>query len=89
MILSFKVKGDVISDHFLMLWFQKESLDTFGFLASGGGSRVQNQKVTFGVLKVPRGRGVGGSPVQDYVLNFTVFLLLPFNLSCNKSETIC
>ena len=75
--------GDVISYHFLMLWFQKESLDTFG------GSRVQNQKVTFGVLKVPRGRGVGGSPVQDYVLNFTVFLLLPFNSSCNKSETIC
>ena len=23
MILSFKMKGDVISDHFLMLWFQK------------------------------------------------------------------
>ena len=26
MILSFKIKGDVISDHFLMLWFQKDSL---------------------------------------------------------------
>ena len=31
MILSFKMKGDVISDHFLMLWFQKDSLDTVGF----------------------------------------------------------
>ena len=31
MIISFKMKGDVISDHFLMLWFQKDSLDTVGF----------------------------------------------------------
>ena len=31
MILSSKVKGDVISDHFLMLWFQKDPLDTIGF----------------------------------------------------------
>ena len=31
MILSFKMKGDVRSDHFLMLWFQKKSLDTVGF----------------------------------------------------------
>ena len=23
--------GDVISDHFLMVWFQKDSLDTVGF----------------------------------------------------------
>ena len=30
MILSFELKGDVISDHFLMLWFQKDSLDTVG-----------------------------------------------------------
>ena len=29
-ILAFKMKGDVISDHFLMLRFQKDSLDTFG-----------------------------------------------------------
>ena len=28
MILSLKMKGDVISDHFLMLWLQKDSLDT-------------------------------------------------------------
>ena len=33
MILSFKMKGGVISDHFLMLWFQKDSLDTVGFWA--------------------------------------------------------
>ena len=31
MILSSKMKGNVISDHFLMLWFQKDSLDTIGF----------------------------------------------------------
>ena len=30
-ILSFKMKGDVISDHFLMLWFQKDALDMVGF----------------------------------------------------------
>ena len=31
MILSFKMKGDVLSDHFLRLWFQKDWLDTVGF----------------------------------------------------------
>ena len=51
MILSIKMKGDVISDHFLMLWFQKDSLDTVGFRTYGGGSRVLNLKVTFWVLK--------------------------------------
>ena len=30
MTLAFKMKGDVISKHFLMLRFQKDSLDTFG-----------------------------------------------------------
>ena len=56
------MKGDVISDGFLMISFQKYSLDTVGFRTYGGGSRVQNQKVTFGVLNVP-GRGGRGSPV--------------------------
>ena len=41
MALSFKMKGDVISDHFLMLWFQKDFLDTVGLRACrtfrGGG----------------------------------------------------
>ena len=46
MILSFKMKGDDISDHFLMLWFQKYFLDTVGFTTYGGGSSVLNQKVT-------------------------------------------
>ena len=46
MILSFKMKGDVISDHFLMIWFQKDSLDTVGFTTYGRGSSVLNQKVT-------------------------------------------
>ena len=31
MILSFEMKGDFTSDQFLMLWFQKDSLDTAGF----------------------------------------------------------
>ena len=31
LILLFKTKGDVIFDHFLMLWFQKDSLDIVGF----------------------------------------------------------
>ena len=31
MILSLKVKGDVISGQSLMLWFQKDSLDIVGF----------------------------------------------------------
>ena len=49
MILSLKMKGDVISDHFLMLRFQKDYLDTVGFRTYGLGSRVLNQKVLFGV----------------------------------------
>ena len=36
----------MLSDHFLMLWFQKDSLVTVGFWTYGGGSRVPNQKVT-------------------------------------------
>ena len=35
MILSFKMKADVISDHFLMLWFQKDYLDTVSFSTYG------------------------------------------------------
>ena len=49
--------GYVIPDHFLMLWFQKDSLDTVGFRTYGGGSRVLNQKVIFGNLNVPMGGG--------------------------------
>ena len=37
MILSFKMMGGVISDHFLMLWFQKDSLDTVFFRTFRGG----------------------------------------------------
>ena len=35
MKISFKMKGDVISDHFLMLWFQKDYLDTVSFSTYG------------------------------------------------------
>ena len=52
MILSLKMKGDVISDHFLILWFQK-----ILWIQSVLGLRrgVQSPKVTFGVLNVPTG----------------------------------
>ena len=40
-----------------MISFQKYSLVTVGFRTYGGGSRVQNQKVTFRVLNVPMGEG--------------------------------
>ena len=36
-ISFFKMRGDVISDNFLMLWFQKDSLDTVVFSFFGGG----------------------------------------------------
>ena len=40
---------------------RKDSLDTVGFRTCVGGSRVLNQKVTFGVLNVPGGgEGVTG-----------------------------
>ena len=32
MILSFEKKGDVISEHYFMLGFQKDSLDMIGFM---------------------------------------------------------
>ena len=48
MILSFKMKGNVISDHFLMRWFQKDSLDTVGFRIFRGGLGVLNKIVNFG-----------------------------------------
>ena len=47
----FKMKGCVISDQ---KRFQKDSLDTVGFRTYGGRSRVLNQKMTFGVLNVPK-----------------------------------
>ena len=40
-----------------MLWFQIISLDTVDFRTYGGGSRVLNQKGTFGLLTVPGGEG--------------------------------
>ena len=52
----------VISDHFLMLRFQNDSLVTVGFRTLGGGSRVLNQKVTFGVT------GLGLSPKNTIFL---------------------
>ena len=56
------MKGDVISDHFLMLWFQKDSLDTIGFRTFR--FLVGWTKVTFGFLNVP---------LYEIFLNFTNF----------------
>ena len=56
-ILTFKMEGDVITDHFLMLWFQKDSRVTVGFRTYAGGLRVLNQKVTLCVLNEPIGAG--------------------------------
>ena len=51
MISSFKMNGDVnISEHFIMLWFQKDSLGTVGFRTFRGreGTGVLNKTVDFG-----------------------------------------
>ena len=75
MILSFKMKADVISDHFLMLWFQKDSVDTVSFRTYGGGSKILNQKVTFWVLNVPMGVGVecGGHRFRTKPWKYHIF----------------
>ena len=62
MILSFKMKGGVISGHFLMLWFQKYSLDTVGFRTYGGGFRFQSPKPKSDILS-PKCAYGGGAPV--------------------------
>ena len=71
-----QVMGYVVSDHFLMLWFQKDSLDTVGFRTYCGGSRVLSQKVTFRVLYVPNAYGGGGTGL-GLGSKFYHFLLLP------------
>ena len=53
MILPLKMKGGVIPDHFLMLWFQKDSLDTVGFRTfrtqgGGGGPGFLDEIMDFG-----------------------------------------
>ena len=53
MKLSLKIKGDVIFDHFLMLWFQKDSLDTVGFRTFktfSGGGRVRGSQRKLWIL---------------------------------------
>ena len=46
---TFRMKGDVISDHFLLLWFQKDSLETVGLgLLGGGGPGALNEIMDFG-----------------------------------------
>ena len=69
MILSFKMRGDVISDHSLMLWLQKDSLDTVGFRTF----RVLGSLIKLWIMVdqsdiwIPKctegeGEGVGGPP---------------------------
>ena len=70
-----EMKGNVKSDHVLVLWFQKGSLVTVGLRTYDGGSRVLNQKVTFRFLHVPRGGG-GRVTGLGLSLKFYQFLLL-------------
>ena len=42
--MIFKMKGDVISNPFLMLWFQTDSLDTADFRTYGGGPEAEAKK---------------------------------------------
>ena len=84
MILSFKIKGDVISDHFLMLWFQKDSLDTVGFRTFRtfrGGSWILADQTDILIPKCTEGRGgsasLGNIPKKYHFLRLP--LLLPNN----------
>ena len=51
MVLPFRMKGDVMSGHFLMIWFLKDSLDTVGFRTFGG-SRAVLSNSNRGILHV-------------------------------------
>ena len=44
--------GDVISDHFLMIWFQKDSLDTVSFRTFLGWPK--DYSITWGSLATPK-----------------------------------
>ena len=60
MISSFNMEGEVISEHFLMLWFQKDSLETVGFrtfMTWVGGA----ENFIFHVCPFDREWGRGGS----------------------------
>ena len=61
MMLSFKMKGRCYTDHFLMLWFQEDSLNTVGFRTfrtlRGGG--VVGGLGTEAELRVLHTRGIG------------------------------
>ena len=62
MILSFKMKSDVISDLFLMQWFQKDSLDTVGLEDLRRGSGVIKTKSD---IRSPKCAWGLGSLVKD------------------------
>ena len=64
MKISLKMKGDVMSNQFLMLWFQKDSLDTIGLRTYGGGSKLQSPKPKSDIQS-PKCAWVEGSP-QKY-----------------------
>ena len=64
MKISLKMKEDVMSNQFLMLWFQKDSLDTIGLRTYGGGSRLQSPKPKSDI-QMPTCAQVGGSPIED------------------------
>ena len=68
------MRGGVISNYFLMLLFQNDSVDTVGSRTYGRRSGVLNQKVTFVVLNVPMGggSGLGLSPKKYSWVNLVV-----------------
>ena len=77
MILSFKLKGDVISDHFLMLYFQKDSLDTVrfkNFRTFGGGPGFSNKIVDQSDIWIPK--YTEGGPAEIFLKKYH-FLRLP------------
>ena len=76
MILSFKIKGDVISDYFLMLWFQKDSQDTVSFRTFRSGvpkikSWILVDQSDIWISKCTK--EYTDLPIKEIVLNFTNF----------------
>ena len=80
---SFKIKGDVISDHLLMIWFQKESPDTVGFktfrtffFGGGKGSQIKSWiLVDQSVIWIPKCTG-GGTYLENFLKFYHFFSAL-------------
>ena len=84
MKISLKMKEDIMSNQFLMLRFQKDSLDAVGFRTYGGGARVLNPKVTFWVLNVP----LENLMFVDISLDFKTCFTMEKSKSLNSKSNI-